>query len=106
MLNGGLHELNIPKDKLNEYINSHSYFDYLKNTLGVDDEGVLTMARNSGLDWALTGTDLMTIATAKNVGAMGFIPKKSISLANMELEELIKMIIPIKKYFIFYKNSY
>ena len=82
VLNGGLHELNIPKDKLGNYINSHSYFDYLKNTLGVDDLGVLKMARNSGLDWALTGTDLMTIATAKNVGAMGFIPKKVYDIEN------------------------
>ena len=82
VLNGGLHELNIPKDKLDHYINSHSYFDYLKNTLGVDDQDVLKMARNSGLDWGLTGTDLMTIATAKNVGAMGFIPKKVYDIDN------------------------
>ncbi|RLD90961.1 MAG: hypothetical protein DRJ29_14745 [Bacteroidetes bacterium] len=76
VLNGGLHELNIPKHKLENYIYSNSYFDYLKNNLGVDDPRVLRMARNSGLDWALTGTDLMTIGTAKNVGAMGFVPKE------------------------------
>ena len=76
VLNGGLHKLNIPEHKLEDYINSNSYFDYLEKTLGVDDPGVLRMARNSGLDWALTGTDLMTIGTAKNVGALGFVPKK------------------------------
>lgn len=75
VLNGGLHTIDVPKEKLNEYISTHSYFDYLKNTLGVDDPGVLQMARNSGLDWALTGTDLMTIATAKKCGALGFAPK-------------------------------
>ena len=76
VLNGGLHEINIPKDKLANYINSNSYYDYLKNNLGVDDPEVFKMARNSGLDWAHTGTDLMTIKTAKDVGAMGFVPKE------------------------------
>jgi len=33
------------------------------------------MARHSGLDWALTGTDLMSIKTAKSCGALGFAPK-------------------------------
>jgi spermidine dehydrogenase len=74
VLNGGLHKLRIPKAKLQEYISAHSYFDYLKNTLGVDDSGVMKMARNSGLDWASTGTDLMTIASAKSCGALGFAP--------------------------------
>jgi len=76
VLNGGLHEINIPEHKLEDYINSNSYFDYLKNTLGVDDPGVLRMARNSGLDWALTGGDLMTIGSAKSCGALGFKPKE------------------------------
>ena len=74
VLNGGLHTLNIPEGELPDYIRSHSYFDYLKDTLGVDDTGVLRMARPSGLDWASTGADLMSIATAKSCGALGFAP--------------------------------
>jgi spermidine dehydrogenase len=75
VLNGGLHKIDVPKNELNNYIRSHSYFDYLKNTLGVDDSGVLRMARHSALDWAVSGTDLMNIETAKSCGALGFIPK-------------------------------
>ena len=74
VLNGGLHTLDVPEEELKRYISSHSYFDYLKDTLGVDDPGVMRMARNSGLDWASTGTDLMSIATAKSCGALGFAP--------------------------------
>ena len=74
VLNGGLHTLDVPEEELKGYINSHSYFDYLKKTLKVDDPGVMRMARNSGLDWASTGTDLMSIATAKSCGALGFAP--------------------------------
>jgi len=75
VLNGGLHEIDVPKNKLNNYIHSHSYFDYLKNTLGVDDSGVMRMARHSALDWASAGTDVMTIGAAKSCGALGFAPK-------------------------------
>ncbi len=77
VLNGGLHEIDVPKEELRDYIRSHSYYDdYLKNTLGVDDPGVLRMARHSGLDWASTGTDLMSIGAAKSVGALGFVHKE------------------------------
>ena len=72
VLNGGLHTLRVPERELLNYIDSHSYFDYLKNTLGVDDPSVLRMARHSGLDWASTGTDLMSIGAAKRCGALGF----------------------------------
>lgn len=75
VLNGGLHKINISKDQLNDYLSKTSYFDYLKNTLGVDDPDVLKMARSSGLDWASSGTDVMSIAGAKSCGAMGFAPK-------------------------------
>ena len=75
VLNGGLHAIDVPEDQLQDYINTNSYFDYLKNTLGVDDPKVLEMARNSSLDWASTGTDIMSIAAAKSSGAMGFAPK-------------------------------
>ena len=76
VLNGGLHMIDVPEEELAGYIEKTTYFDYLKNTLAVDDPGVLRMARHSGLDWALTGTDLMSIRTAKSVGALGFAPKE------------------------------
>jgi len=75
VLNGGLHALDVPEEERDEYVRAHSYFEYLKNTLGVDDPGVLRMARHSALDWALTGADLMTIGTARSCGALGFAPK-------------------------------
>ncbi len=75
VLNGGVHEIDVPEAELEDYMRSQSYFDYLKNNLGVDDPGVLKMARNSALDWGNTGTDLMSISTAKSCGAMGFAPK-------------------------------
>ena len=75
VLKGGLHRIDVPPAELEDYAASHSYFDYLKRTLGVDDPAVLRMARHSGLDWALTGTDLMSIETAKRCGALGFAPK-------------------------------
>ncbi len=75
VLNGGLHAIDVPEEELENYIRTTLYFDYLKNTLGVDDPGVLKMARNSGLDWASTGTDIMSIRAAKSCGALGFAPK-------------------------------
>ena len=75
VLNGGVHEIDIPKAELEDYMRSHSYYDYLKNNFGVDDPGVLRMARHSAIDWGNTGTDLMSISTAKSCGAMGFAPK-------------------------------
>ena len=48
VLNGGLHAIDVPEGELEDYIGAHSYFDYLKDTLGVDDPGVLRMARHSG----------------------------------------------------------
>jgi len=74
VLNGGLHTLKVPKEELQNYTRTHFYFDYLKDTLGVNDPGVLRMARHSGLDWGSTGTELMSIATARSCGAMGFEP--------------------------------
>jgi len=74
VLNGGLHKLKVPKEELQNYTRTHFYFDYLKDTLGVNDPGVLRMARHSGLDWGSTGTELMSIATARSCGAMGFEP--------------------------------
>jgi len=75
VLKGGLHSLDVPKEELTTYIKENTYFDYLKNTLGVDDPGVLRMARHSGLDWASSSAELMSIRSAKNSGALGFVPK-------------------------------
>jgi len=74
VLNGGLHTLNVPEEEMQDYIRTHSYFDYLKGTLGVDDPGVLRMARHTGLDWASSGTEMLSIAAARSAGAMGFEP--------------------------------
>ena len=74
VLNGGLHTLKVPKEELQNYTRTHFYFDYLKDTLGVNDPGVLRMARHSGLDWGSTGTELMSIAAARSCGALGFAP--------------------------------
>lgn len=74
VLNGGLHKLPVPEAEREAYSQTHAYFDYLKNTLGVDDPEVLHMARNSGLDWTSSGAELLTIAQAKRCGALGFAP--------------------------------
>ncbi len=74
VLNGGVHVIEVPEGGLDDYVPTHSYFDYLEQTLGVDDPGVLRMARHSGLDWGGTGTDLMSIQAAKECGALGFAP--------------------------------
>ena len=52
--------LKTPKKELQQYVRSHSYFDYLKTTLGVDDPGVLRMARHSVVDYGGT-PELMTM---------------------------------------------
>jgi len=74
VLKGGVHVLKAPKEKLEEYISTHSYFDYLKNTLGVDDPGVLEMARNSCIDNLGEGADVTTIGDALATGGLGFDP--------------------------------
>lgn len=79
VLNGGLHLLDVPKDELEEYIQTTSYYDYLQNTLGVDDPGVMRMARYSVSDWGRGGTDVLSIAVAKGGGALGFALKEKYS---------------------------
>lgn len=74
VLQGGLHLLKLPKDELQAYISTHSYFDYLKTTLDVDDPGVLEMARNSCSDFAGPGADVLSIAGALECGALGLDP--------------------------------
>ncbi len=47
----------------------------LKKTLGVDDPGVLEMARNSCIDNLGEGADVTTIADALSTGGLGFEPE-------------------------------
>jgi spermidine dehydrogenase len=77
VLQGGVHALRIPEAELDDYLESHNYFDYLAQTLGVDDPDVLRMARHSGIDWSSAGTELLSIAEAKACGALGFAPVAS-----------------------------
>jgi spermidine dehydrogenase len=74
VLKGGQHVLKLPKEELREYIRTHSYFDYLRNTLGVDDPGVLKMARRTNMDYGGGGTDMMSIRQALSSGSMGSDP--------------------------------
>ena len=74
VLKGGVHVLDVPRENLEDYISTHSYFDYLTNTLGVDDPGVLEMARNSCIDNLGEGADVTTIEDAMTTGGLGFDP--------------------------------
>jgi len=74
VLEGGLHAIDVPKDELYKYISTHSYFDYLQNTLGVDDPAVLEMARNSCADNQGAGADVLSIEEALESGILGFDP--------------------------------
>ncbi len=74
VLKGGLHVLPVPPEELQDYISTHSYFDYLQTTLGVDDPQVLRMARHSVVDVDGGGGDVMTISEALGCGAMGLDP--------------------------------
>jgi spermidine dehydrogenase len=74
ILNGGQHDLQLPKEELREYVRTHSYFDYLQNTLGVDDPAVLRMARRTNMDYGGGGTDMMSIHEALSSGSMGSDP--------------------------------
>ena len=74
VLKGGLHTLNLEDKALERYVETTNYFAYLKQTLGVDDPQVLRMARHSGIDWSNAGAELLTIAEAKECGALGFAP--------------------------------
>jgi spermidine dehydrogenase len=82
VLKGGLHEIDVPESELRSYTREHNYFDYLKDTLGVDDPGILKMARHSCSDWGSAGTDTMSIGGAKRGGAIGFVPVSTYSEGN------------------------
>lgn len=75
VLKSSLKDLNLSKEELQEYISTKSYFGYLKNTLGVDDPGVLEMARNSCIDNLGPGADVATIEEALETGGLGLEPE-------------------------------
>jgi len=77
VLKGGEHVLDVPKEDLKEYIHTHSYFDYLTNTLGVDDPLVLRMARHTSIDYTEGGTDTLSIAEVLESGPLGIDPSIS-----------------------------
>jgi spermidine dehydrogenase len=64
------HTLKAPNKEWRQHIRSLSYFDYLKTTLGVDDPGVLRMARHSVVDYGGT-PELITMEEAFESGALG-----------------------------------
>ena len=68
---GGQHELKVPKEKYKEYAESTLWFDYLKDTLGVDDPLVLRMARHTAMDYEGHGTDVVSIMDAIASGCIG-----------------------------------
>jgi spermidine dehydrogenase len=77
ILNGGVHELDVSEEELEAYIEERNYFDYLTETLGIDDPEVLMMARRSCSDWSAGGAELLTISSAMECGALGFPPVES-----------------------------
>ena len=70
VLKGGMHRIEVSQEERRNY----GYFKYLKKVLGVDDPGVLKMARHSAADWSSGGAELLGIDGAKEAGAMGFVP--------------------------------
>lgn len=71
VLKGGQQDLNVPKEEMREYAKTHSYYDYLRNTLGVDDPGVLEMARHTSIDFTGGGTDALSLSAALETGPLG-----------------------------------
>ena len=70
VLKGNPHTLKAPKKEWRQYIRTRSYFDYLQTTLGVDDPGVLRMARHSVVDYGGT-PEMITMEEAFESGALG-----------------------------------
>ena len=63
--------LNVPKEELRAYARRTNYFDFLKNTLGVDDPHVLHIARHTSVDYTEGGLDALSMAGALASGALG-----------------------------------
>lgn len=63
--------LNIPTESLQEYAKTHSYFDFLQNTLNVDDPHVLHIARHTSVDYTEGGTDSLSLYDVLASGPLG-----------------------------------
>ncbi|MCP4461120.1 MAG: NAD(P)-binding protein [Cytophagales bacterium] len=87
LLKSSINDLDMPYEELEEYIYNTLYFDYLKDKLGVDDPGVLEMARNSCLDNLGPGTDVATIGEALETGGLGLDPESVRELYGKEYFE-------------------
>jgi len=61
----------VPKGELKDYVRRVSYFDYLKNTLGVDDPAVLQIARHTSVDYTEGGTDALSLREVLTSGPLG-----------------------------------
>lgn len=70
-LKDGLRSINLSGDALRDYVSTHSYYHYLQDVLGVDDPGVLAMARNSCVDNTGPGADVLTIEEVIESGGLG-----------------------------------
>ena len=63
--------LNVPKEELQDYAKTHSYFDYLQNTLNVDDPHVMHIARHTSVDYTEGGTDALSLYDVLASGPLG-----------------------------------
>ncbi|MCP4936889.1 MAG: hypothetical protein GY927_22470, partial [bacterium] len=77
VLKGGQHDLKVPKEALRKYASTISYFDYLKNTLGIDDPLVLEMARHTSIDYLGGGNDASSLLDVLATGPLGGDPMES-----------------------------
>ncbi|MCC3862550.1 NAD(P)-binding protein [Pseudemcibacter aquimaris] len=64
-------DLGVPKSQMKEFAKSNLYFDFLKNTLGVDDEHVLQIARHTSVDYTEGGLDALSLYDALASGPLG-----------------------------------
>lgn len=77
VINADQSVLNVPKEELQDYVQNHSYFDYLQNTLGVDDPHVLRIARHTSVDYTEGGTDALSLGDVLASGPLGGDPMVS-----------------------------
>ena len=71
VLNSGQQDLGVEKSEMRAFANRIGYLDFLRNNLGVDEPTVLAMARGTGMDYAGTATDAMSLGEALTTGVLG-----------------------------------
>lgn len=69
--------LGMSREELRERAQTQPYFDFLRNTLQIDDPAVLQMARSTAMDYAGVGTDALTLGEALISGSLGGDPYDS-----------------------------